>query len=74
MRETVNCIKRILFQLRWVFMSQEQRYVYLWNRTKGRKQTPAWVIDKVSVSRDDELFNGLILLNEGMSATENARY
>jgi len=28
-------ISRFLFQLRWVFMSQEKRYVYLWNRTES---------------------------------------
>ena len=26
-------ISKFLFQFRWTFMSQEKRYVYLWNRT-----------------------------------------
>jgi hypothetical protein len=26
-------INEILFHLRWIFMSPEKRYVYLWNRT-----------------------------------------
>ena len=26
--------KRALFHFRWLFMSPERRYAYLWNRTK----------------------------------------
>jgi hypothetical protein len=26
--------KKTLFQLKWLFMSPQRRYVYLWNRTK----------------------------------------
>ncbi len=34
MGKVVNRTREILFQLRWVFMSQEKRYAYLWQRTK----------------------------------------
>ena len=31
----MDLIDRMLFQLKWTFMSPEKRYVYLWNRTEG---------------------------------------
>ena len=30
-----NHIRIILLWLRWNFMSQEKKYVYLWNRTRN---------------------------------------
>ncbi len=36
MAKIVNQAKKILFQLKWAFMSPEKRYVYLWNRTRSR--------------------------------------
>ena len=30
-----NFISKLLFQLRWLFMSPEKKYVYLWNRTES---------------------------------------
>jgi hypothetical protein len=33
MENIINYARKILFHFRWVFMSQEKRYVYLWNRT-----------------------------------------
>jgi len=30
-------IRMILLWLRWEFMSQEKRYVYLWNRTRDER-------------------------------------
>ncbi len=35
MDKMADYIMMILFRLRWIFMSQEKRYVYLWNRTKN---------------------------------------
>jgi len=32
----VDYVRMILFQLRWIFMTQEKRYAYLWNRTRNR--------------------------------------
>ena len=32
----VSYMRMILFQLRWIFMPQEKRYAYLWNRTRNR--------------------------------------
>ena len=29
-----NSIKRILFQMRWLTMSDQKRYAYLWKRTR----------------------------------------
>ncbi len=31
-----NLMQRIMFQLKWLLMSPEKRYVYLWNRTSPR--------------------------------------
>ena len=31
----VNYIKKILFQMRWLIMSDRERYAYLWNRTRN---------------------------------------
>jgi hypothetical protein len=28
-------IKRLLFRLRWLIMSDRERYVFLWNRTRS---------------------------------------
>ncbi len=36
MAKILNYASRVLFQLRWTFMSQEKRYAYLWNRTIHR--------------------------------------
>jgi hypothetical protein len=33
MASFIGKISKLLFQFRWIFMSQEKRYVYLWNRT-----------------------------------------
>jgi hypothetical protein len=33
MESIIDHVRKILFNFRWVFMSQEKRYVYLWNRT-----------------------------------------
>ncbi len=30
--------KEMLFGLKWVFMSREARYAYLWNRTRNSQQ------------------------------------
>ena len=30
----MNKVNGILFRLRWIFMSPEKRYVYLWQRTR----------------------------------------
>ncbi len=30
--KTVSSVKSILFRLRWITMSQRDRYVYLWQR------------------------------------------
>jgi len=35
MNRLSNIANKLLFQLRWTFMSQERRYVYLWNRTES---------------------------------------
>jgi hypothetical protein len=35
MKSITNHFRKILFHLRWTFMSQERMYVYLWNRTMG---------------------------------------
>ncbi len=29
-----NSIKRILFQVRWLVMSDQKRYAYLWKQTR----------------------------------------
>jgi len=29
----VDYVKKILFRLRWLTMSDKERYAYLWNRT-----------------------------------------
>jgi hypothetical protein len=31
---SMSKINGILFHLRWIFMSPEKRYAYLWNQTK----------------------------------------
>jgi hypothetical protein len=31
-----NLMQRIILQLKWLLMSQEKRYVYLWNRTNPK--------------------------------------
>jgi len=36
MNRLVNNLNGVLFQLKWVFMSQEARYAYLWNRTRSQ--------------------------------------
>ncbi len=33
--EIVYYLKRILFRLRWLIMSDRERYAYLWNQTRG---------------------------------------
>jgi len=33
--EIVYYLKKILFRLRWLIMSDRDRYAYLWNRTRG---------------------------------------
>ena len=33
-------IKRLLFRLRWLIMSDQARYAYLWNRTRSTLQVP----------------------------------
>ena len=33
-------IKRLLFRLRWLIMSDQARYAYLWNRTRSSLQVP----------------------------------
>lgn len=38
MSRVVNHARKVLFQLRWAFMSQEKRYAYLWQRTKEGMQ------------------------------------
>jgi len=38
MTEIIHRTKVFFFQLRWLFMSQEERYVYLWNRTKSMRK------------------------------------
>lgn len=30
----MDIVSRVLFHLKWMFMSPERRYVYLWNRTE----------------------------------------
>jgi hypothetical protein len=34
MKDLIGYIKSISFHLRWIFMSSERRYAYLWARTK----------------------------------------
>jgi len=34
----VSNFKTIILRLKWMFMSPEARYVYLWNRTKAGSQ------------------------------------
>jgi hypothetical protein len=34
MSQTVDFTKKVLFRLRWMVMSQEKKYAYLWARTK----------------------------------------
>lgn len=38
MANLVSFVSKLLFQFRWAFMSQERRYVYLWNRTREGMQ------------------------------------
>jgi len=33
--EIVYYLKRILFRMRWLIMSDRERYAYLWNRTRS---------------------------------------
>jgi hypothetical protein len=33
-----DCIKRFFFRLRWLIMSDQERYAYLWNRTRSTLQ------------------------------------
>jgi len=33
MDNIINIVNRLMFQMRWVFMSPERRYAYLWNKT-----------------------------------------
>jgi len=33
--EIVYYLKRILFRMRWLIMSDRERYAYLWNRTRA---------------------------------------
>jgi hypothetical protein len=30
----MNKVNEMLFQIRWMFMSPEKKYLFLWNRTK----------------------------------------
>ncbi len=32
--EIVNYLRKILFRMRWVIMSDRERYAYLWSRTR----------------------------------------
>ena len=34
----LSSLKVILFWLKWIFMSPEARYAYLWNRTRAKMQ------------------------------------
>jgi hypothetical protein len=34
MNELIGYVKSISFHLRWIFMSSERRYAYLWAKTK----------------------------------------
>jgi hypothetical protein len=34
MKGSIGNIKSIAFHLRWIFMSPQERYSYLWNKTK----------------------------------------
>ena len=36
--EAIYYLKRILFRLRWLIMSDRERYTYLWNRTRDSLQ------------------------------------
>jgi len=33
MASITDFFTKLIFQFRWTFMSQEKRYVYLWNRS-----------------------------------------
>jgi hypothetical protein len=33
-------IRKLLFRLRWLIMSDQARYAYLWNRTRSTLQVP----------------------------------
>jgi hypothetical protein len=35
MSAAVNYLRRLWFHLRWLTMSDRDRYTYLWNRTKN---------------------------------------
>ena len=35
----INRIKKILFRIRWLTMSDRDRYAYLWSRTRNSLQT-----------------------------------
>jgi len=35
-------VNGVLFQLKWIFMSPEKKYLYLWNRTKRTMKQPAY--------------------------------
>ena len=30
-----NYMKKVIFRLRWMFMSPRKQYAYLWNRTRN---------------------------------------
>ncbi len=34
----VSQFRKVWFQIRWLLMSREDRYVYLWNRTNPRRR------------------------------------
>ena len=34
MKVIAGCIREFLFRVRWLTMSDRQRYAYLWSRTK----------------------------------------
>ena len=36
--EMLSNFKEILFRLKWIFMSPEARYAYLWNQTRAGMQ------------------------------------
>ena len=38
MATITDFLSRLMFQFRWAFMSQEKRYVYLWNRSDEHYQ------------------------------------
>ena len=36
MRRLSENFEQVLFQLKWLFWTPQKKYVYLWNRTRGR--------------------------------------